>query len=359
MARSGRAGGPGGSGRSAAADASGRRRQAARRLSHVDARGRVKMVDVGDKPVTQREAVARGSIAMSREARRLVRAGARQERRSAPGGAPRRHHGGQADGGAHPALPSAAAVERPGRADADRARLRHRGARPHDRADRRRDGSADRRRRRRADHLRHGQGGRQDDGDRRHPRDVQERRPVGHVSTNDARLSRCRVAQMSSGMSGDRLRSACRHRPRSAGACLDGVGAGGSPLAVSACAPDPTRARRPAIASSTRYPHDRDAYTQGLEFVDGVALRKHRAERPVVDSGKCSSKPDGCCSAATLPQAHFGEGITIWRVAADSSSPGSRTVAFVYDSDIVRAARVVHLHRRGLGPDARRDAASS
>ena len=36
----------------------------------------MKMVDVGDKPVTQREAVARGTIAMSREARRLVRAGA-------------------------------------------------------------------------------------------------------------------------------------------------------------------------------------------------------------------------------------------------------------------------------------------
>jgi len=34
------------------------------------------MVDVGDKPVTAREAIARGSIAMSREARRLVRAGA-------------------------------------------------------------------------------------------------------------------------------------------------------------------------------------------------------------------------------------------------------------------------------------------
>jgi len=47
-----------------------------RRLSHVDARGRVKMVDVGEKPVTDREAIARGSIAMSREALRLIRAGA-------------------------------------------------------------------------------------------------------------------------------------------------------------------------------------------------------------------------------------------------------------------------------------------
>jgi cyclic pyranopterin phosphate synthase len=45
-------------------------------LSHVDARGRVKMVDVGDKPVTSREAVARGSITMSREALRLIRTGA-------------------------------------------------------------------------------------------------------------------------------------------------------------------------------------------------------------------------------------------------------------------------------------------
>jgi cyclic pyranopterin phosphate synthase len=45
-------------------------------LSHVDARGRVAMVDVGEKPVTSREAIARGSIAMSREALRLVRTGA-------------------------------------------------------------------------------------------------------------------------------------------------------------------------------------------------------------------------------------------------------------------------------------------
>jgi cyclic pyranopterin monophosphate synthase len=46
------------------------------RLSHVDPRGRVRMVDVGAKAVTRREAIARGSISMSREARRLVRTGA-------------------------------------------------------------------------------------------------------------------------------------------------------------------------------------------------------------------------------------------------------------------------------------------
>ena len=52
-----------------------RRQPRPRRLSHVDARGRVQMVDVGSKPVTDREAIARGSIAMSSEARRLVRRG--------------------------------------------------------------------------------------------------------------------------------------------------------------------------------------------------------------------------------------------------------------------------------------------
>ena len=48
---------------------------ATKKLSHVDRRGRVKMVDVGDKPITTREAVARGSITMSREALRLIRTG--------------------------------------------------------------------------------------------------------------------------------------------------------------------------------------------------------------------------------------------------------------------------------------------
>jgi cyclic pyranopterin phosphate synthase len=45
------------------------------RLTHVDARGRVKMVDVGAKPATRREAIARGSIRMSAEARRQIRRG--------------------------------------------------------------------------------------------------------------------------------------------------------------------------------------------------------------------------------------------------------------------------------------------
>ena len=45
-------------------------------LTHVGADGTARMVDVGDKAVTAREAVARGSITMSAEARRLIRTGA-------------------------------------------------------------------------------------------------------------------------------------------------------------------------------------------------------------------------------------------------------------------------------------------
>jgi cyclic pyranopterin phosphate synthase len=46
------------------------------RLSHVDERGRVRMVDVSSKPATAREAMARGRITMSRVALRLIRTGA-------------------------------------------------------------------------------------------------------------------------------------------------------------------------------------------------------------------------------------------------------------------------------------------
>ena len=42
----------------------GRPRAAAPRLTHVDRSGRARMVDVGEKPVTQRVAVARGTVRM-------------------------------------------------------------------------------------------------------------------------------------------------------------------------------------------------------------------------------------------------------------------------------------------------------
>jgi len=48
----------------------------ARKLSHVDPRGRVRMVDVGDKAETDREAVASAEIRVSKAALVAVRRGA-------------------------------------------------------------------------------------------------------------------------------------------------------------------------------------------------------------------------------------------------------------------------------------------
>lgn len=53
-----------------------RKRRSAGQLSHVDAGGRVRMVDVGDKAETDREASAAAEIRVNRAALRAVRSGA-------------------------------------------------------------------------------------------------------------------------------------------------------------------------------------------------------------------------------------------------------------------------------------------
>lgn len=51
------------------------KRSKATALSHVDAKGRIAMVDVGDKPSTERQAIAAAEIHMSPTAVRLIRSG--------------------------------------------------------------------------------------------------------------------------------------------------------------------------------------------------------------------------------------------------------------------------------------------
>ena len=50
-----------------------------KKLSHVDVQGRIRMVDVGHKAATAREAVARGHITLSAEAIAVVRSGANKK----------------------------------------------------------------------------------------------------------------------------------------------------------------------------------------------------------------------------------------------------------------------------------------
>jgi len=43
-----------------------------KKLTHIDKEGRATMVDVGDKPATRREAVARGTVSMKKETLGLI-----------------------------------------------------------------------------------------------------------------------------------------------------------------------------------------------------------------------------------------------------------------------------------------------
>ena len=43
------------------------------KLTHIDAQGKARMVDVSAKPVQQRSATARGEIRMAKETLRLIR----------------------------------------------------------------------------------------------------------------------------------------------------------------------------------------------------------------------------------------------------------------------------------------------
>ncbi len=146
-------------------------------LSHLDHEGAARMVDVSAKPVTAREAVARGRITIAPAAMRLVRAGHLKK-----GGVVEvaRLAGIMAAKQTADAIPlchPAAAVARGRGPPAAAGRLRNRGARSDRREDRRRDGGTPRGGRGGPHRLRHGQGRGQGDDDRRDPPRPKDRRP--------------------------------------------------------------------------------------------------------------------------------------------------------------------------------------
>jgi glutamine cyclotransferase len=77
------------------------------------------------------------------------------------------------------------------------------------------------------------------------------------------------------------------------------------------------------------YPHDPDAFTQGLQFVDGAlyegtGLNGRSSIRKVeLESGKVLQR-------RSVPQEYFGEGITVWKSDLIELTWQSH-VAFVYD----------------------------
>jgi len=77
------------------------------------------------------------------------------------------------------------------------------------------------------------------------------------------------------------------------------------------------------------YPHDPDAFTQGLQYMDGVLYEgtglhgKSSIRRVALETGKVEKKRE-------VPAEYFGEGITVWKNDLIELTWQSH-VAFVYD----------------------------
>jgi glutaminyl-peptide cyclotransferase len=95
------------------------------------------------------------------------------------------------------------------------------------------------------------------------------------------------------------------------------------------------------------YPHDRDAFTQGLQFVDGVfyegtGLNGRSSIRKVkIDTGEVLQKKD-------VPQQYFGEGITV-RNGELFELTWQSNVALVYDRQTFAQKRTLKYTGEGWG----------
>jgi glutamine cyclotransferase len=95
------------------------------------------------------------------------------------------------------------------------------------------------------------------------------------------------------------------------------------------------------------YPHDRDAFTQGLQYLDGVlyegtGLNGRSSIRKVkLETGEVLQRRE-------VPQEYFGEGITIWRSELFQLTWQSG-VAFVYDQRTFAPRRTFKYAGEGWG----------
>ena len=136
-------------------------------LTHFDDTGNARMVDVGDKDVTERVAVARASVTMQAATLKLI---ATKKAKKGDVLAVAQLAGIMAAKKTPDLIPlchplALSSVDVKLSLDPKRQRRRHRGDLQAEGPHRRRDGSPDRRLRRRADRLRHVQGGRPRHGD--------------------------------------------------------------------------------------------------------------------------------------------------------------------------------------------------
>jgi glutaminyl-peptide cyclotransferase len=111
--------------------------------------------------------------------------------------------------------------------------------------------------------------------------------------------------------------------------------------------PSPAAVPRYTYAVVRTYPHDRRAFTQGLQYLDGVlyegtgnhgesSIRKVRLE-----TGEVLQRRD-------LAKEHFGEGIVVWKSELFQLTWQSR-VGFVYDRDTFAPKRTFRYTGEGWG----------
>lgn len=95
------------------------------------------------------------------------------------------------------------------------------------------------------------------------------------------------------------------------------------------------------------YPHDRDAFTQGLQYLDGVlyegtGLKGRSSVRKVqLETGQVLQRRD-------VPPEYFGEGVTVWKTDLFQLTWQSG-VAFVYDRETFAPRRTFTYVGEGWG----------
>jgi glutaminyl-peptide cyclotransferase len=95
------------------------------------------------------------------------------------------------------------------------------------------------------------------------------------------------------------------------------------------------------------YPHDPRAFTQGLQYLDGVLYEgtgqvgQSTIRRVELESGKVLQKRD-------VPPPHFGEGITVWKDEIIELT-WQTNVAFVYDKKTFEPRRTFKYEGEGWG----------
>ena len=95
------------------------------------------------------------------------------------------------------------------------------------------------------------------------------------------------------------------------------------------------------------YPHDPRAFTQGLQYLDGVLYEgtgqvgQSTIRRVELETGKVLQKRD-------VPPPHFGEGITVWKDEIIELT-WQTNVAFVYDKKTFEPRRTFKYQGEGWG----------